>query len=389
MVKPLPVLTPSLPKAEELLPYLKKIDESRHYTNFGPLSSSLRERLCAEMLQNNKQALNADHVCLTNSGTSALTLALSELQLPPKSNVLLPSYTFPATAMAVVNSGLHPIFCDVDKASWSLECGIVKQFLAESTLKIAAVIPVACHSAPVNSLEWDEFYRDTGIPVIIDAAAALPNQTIGHFGIYCFSMHATKAFGCGEGGLIVTRKTQFIEECRHRSNFGFGEHSVLQAGMNAKISEYHAAVGLAALDGWNKKADLFKTLHRYYLDAISASCADVKFQTVANTKHLVASTFSVTLPIDAEKIALQLEKEGITTRQWYTPALHTLTKVFVDSANGSHRYKTRPIPKSEGAFPVTQYLVSKNIGLPFHTEITERDVDKVCAALKSALSKNS
>lgn len=224
-----------LPNAKALLPYLERIDKTRHYTNFGPLNAEYQGRI-SDLFS---------CPCITgSSATSLITATLMALDLPRGSLIALPSYTFPATAAAVVSAGHVPYFCDVDEDG----------ALESTDVDAAAIIIVSPFGRPL------QFEGECNVPIIIDAAAGFDA-----FSTICkpckiptiISTHATKAFGTGEGGLLFTTDTEFLEKVRRITNFGLTpERNIEHTGLNAKLSEYHAAVGLAELDGWPEKRKL-------------------------------------------------------------------------------------------------------------------------------------
>lgn len=229
---------PLLPNAEKLLPYLQRIDESRHYSNFGPLNAEYQSRI-SDMF---------GCPCITgSSATSLITATLMALQLPKGSLVAMPSYTFSATAAAVISAGLVPFFVDVCE----------KRSVMRSETDAAAMLYVAPFGAPLESPVLDMLAEKSGVPVIIDAAAGFDA-----FSTVCkpgkcpviISTHATKIFGTGEGGLLFWRDADMLERVRRITNFGLTpDRRIEYTGLNAKFSEYHAAVGLAELDAWPEK----------------------------------------------------------------------------------------------------------------------------------------
>lgn len=234
-------MKPQLPSAEKLLPYLKRLDESRVYSNFGSLNAEYQNRL-GELF---------GVPCVTgSSATSLITATLMAYDLPKGSLVAMPSYTFPATAASVVNAGHVPFFCDVNKGTHVIDPW-------EKRGMYKAVVVVSPLGAPINIEQWEDFSKVFGIPVVIDAAAGFDA-----FSTICksrnapviISTHATKAFGTGEGGFISCHNTDLLERVRRITNFGLTpDRSIEYNGLNGKFSEYHSAVGLAEIDGWTEK----------------------------------------------------------------------------------------------------------------------------------------
>lgn len=236
-------MKPLLPSYDRLEKYIRRIDEARIYSNFGTLNAEYQERI-SELF---------DCPCISgSSATSLITATLMALNLPRGGFVAMPSYTFPATAAAVEAAGLVPYFQDVDAH------GVMSSY----SKNVCAVVVVAPFGAPFH------VEGKCNVPVIIDAAAGFDAfSTIRKPGNtpVIISTHVTKAFGTGEGGLLFTKDTELLEKVRRITNFGLSPDRWIEyTGLNAKFSEYHAAVGLAELDGWQEKRKLILEKVRPY-----------------------------------------------------------------------------------------------------------------------------
>jgi len=358
-------LVPDLPQAEELLPWLARIDANRWYTNGGPLLREFEQRLGALMDGGSGAS------CVTlSSGMSALELALHALGVGAGKRVLLPALTFPATALAVSRCGAEPVFGDVAADSWTMTPAIAREALARE--RIDAVMPVACFGFPLPAAEWDEFVRETGVAVLADAAAALGAQPLGERVHWAFSLHATKPMGVGEGGLFVTRDSALAEAVRRLANFGF-EHGVVQSthGTNAKMSEYAAAVGLAQLERWPRLLERRRVVFDDYRRRLQG-LPQVVLQPFATPP----ATLSVRLPSDAKAVGAALAQSGIETRRWYLPPL---------TEHPAFRKARRVGPAGSARLPVTETLATSLLGLPFHSRLTGDDVAAVVSALAALL----
>src|ERR1035441_1806628 len=191
--EPLPVMRPRLPSAAEILPYLQTIDEARWYSNYGPLVTRLEQQLARRL------GMTAGGVVTTANATAGLTAALLARRAPAGSFCLMPSWTFAATAHAARAAGLIPWFHDVARSTWALDPGAVRQTLKHLAGKVGAVIAVSPFGAPLEIAPWRDLEKQTGIPVVVDAAAAF--DTAGAAPIpQVVSLHATKILGAGEGG---------------------------------------------------------------------------------------------------------------------------------------------------------------------------------------------
>lgn len=375
----IPLLVPDMPSAAELMPWLERIDQSRWYSNFGPLCRELESRL-REMFN----ARNPQPVSLTSisNATLGLELALMALDLAPGARVLIPALTFVATATAVVRAGLVPVVADVDADSWLLTPEIARN--ACQAMRIDAVMPVATFGCPHDSQAWDAFRAETGVPVIIDAAGAFGNQW--HTGnlVLVFSLHATKSFAAGEGGLVVSRDAAFIKRVRQLSNFGINLDpeattpvgQVDLPGTNAKLSEYHAAIGLANLAKWPALAEARRALFRRYADRISRiSGLDARWQATPDDITRTLLCFRATTKGMREAIEVACNAGNIETRRWYLP--------LIQQHDG---FAELP---STGRIAFASTLANELVGLPFHNHLGEDDLDRIINAIACAAGPTS
>src|SRR5689334_4622415 len=261
----IPIFRPRLPSAEQLTPYLRKIDASRTYSNFGPLVLALEERVSAHY------GLNAGTVATVGNATWGLALALAAQGAPKGSLCAMPAWTFVASAHAAVMAGLIPYFVDVDAKTWALDPAAVGATIARAPAPIGAVMPVAPFGQPLDMEAWDQFRKQAALPVVIDAAAGF-DSLVPRATPAVVSLHATKVLGIGEGGFVISTDATTIADIRRRSNFGFSaDRQVVVAATNAKLSEYHAAVGHAALDSWQENRAQWMQVGNRYRRSFSGS----------------------------------------------------------------------------------------------------------------------
>lgn len=346
----IPLMRPLLPPVDALLPYLRQIDESRWYSNFGPMVDRFERRL-AETLDLTYE----DLVCVA-SGTIGLTVCLRALEPPQGSYCLMPAWTFAASALAVKWAGMEPWFLDVEEDTWMLEPDSVERQVGDIDGVIGAVMPVSAFGVPVDMVGWDRFRDNTGIPVVVDAAAAFDGAAFGRVP-QVISLHATKVLGIGERALIASLDQDFSARVRAMSNFGLaGARESALVGTNAKISAYAAAVGMAALDLWPRTREKFLRAMALYKEAF----ADLPTLTVAPglSKSQAHSTLNVRcMRTSAEDLMAALAAEGIASRQWWGKGCHRMP-AFADARHA--------------ALPVTEMLAQSVVGLPFSQD-TDRD----------------
>jgi dTDP-4-amino-4,6-dideoxygalactose transaminase len=361
---PLAVARPRLPSAEAILPYLQRIDEARWYSNFGPLLIELEQRL-------RDRFSRPTEVITVANATQALALGLQAMNLAPGGYVVMPSWTFVATAHAVIQAGLMPWFVDVDPATWMLDAAQVKDLALSLTGKIAAVIPVCAFGAMPDLDAWVAFRDETGVPVLLDAAAAFDILHDARLPAVV-SLHATKVLGLGEGGFLATEDAALGARVRQLTTFGFqgGRESLIPA-TNAKISEYACAVGLAALDGW--PADRLRFLiTAQHLRIALIGRPEIKFQDGWGASW-VTSVCTVGLPErTAGAVARMLREDGVDTRQWWGAGCHA-SPAFADCRRE--------------VLPVTEVLADATLGLPFSIDMSADEIARISDAVDRALSR--
>ncbi len=361
-IRPLKLLVPDLPGPEALLPWLRRIDAARTYTNFGPLSGELEALLAARWSRKQTVA-----VTTLASGTAALSLALAALDLPPGSRVLVPALTFPGTAAAVVAAGLKPVLGAVDDATWMLTPELAGRAAAAG---VQAAVPVAVFGRPVPVEPWDALTARSGLHVVVDAAGAIGDQEVGRTTGVAVSLHATKPLPAGEGGLFAAADADWVLRVRQRSNFGFIDGLTAWPSGNAKLSEYHAAVALAGWETWPRRAWRLRRLAAAYARCLARLAGRVELP--GAHRPWVRATMVVRLsqgvPPD---LMSSLDYAGIPTRRWYHPPL-----------TGHPAYAAC---ESFGDTQATAKLAEGLLGLPFHSGLGTADVERVVASLDSLI----
>jgi len=213
------LLVPDMPTTDDLITYLRCIDENKTYTNNGPLVQELEAKL--ELIT------GVPCVALSNC-TVALELSIKSIEhcLIPKPPVaIIPALTFSATGLAAINAGYDVALVDVDFLTWQLSRELLVDWSNKNFYPlhdIGVVMPVATFGRPVEIKQWENL----NIPVVIDAAGAFPHQDVSKDPniATCFSLHATKFIGCGEGGFVASNNPELIAKIRSLSNFGEKRH---------------------------------------------------------------------------------------------------------------------------------------------------------------------
>jgi dTDP-4-amino-4,6-dideoxygalactose transaminase len=362
----IPVLKISLPTADQLLPYLRRIDANRIYTNHGPLHEEFIQRLGKHFACNSKA-----FVC-ASSGTSAIVgaiLASTGRAGTDKTNAVIPALTFTATGLAAEMCGFHPRIVDVSPENWSLDPDRVRQLPYLDT--VGLVIPVAPYGRPIDPHDWEKFHQDTGIPVVIDAAACFesisdnPGKYVSDLPTV-MSFHATKSFSTAEGGCVVSKDQELIEKTTISLNFGFIETRESEVpGINGKMSEYTAAIGLAEFDSWEKKRSSFEQVSYLYNQA--AKDRGLEHKLIASPQVCSSYVlFNADSPEEAKAVKSNLKATGIGFRRWYGNGLH----------RQKHFWHNAP-----QACPVADHLAATLLGLPVAPGLDSKCVNLICDQL--------
>ena len=360
----IPVMVPRLPPWETISRYGVRIDANRWYSNFGPLVCEFERRLA------NHFGGDVGTVLTCANATLGITLALQELMRSGSTACLLPSWTFVATAHAVSAAGLRLVFADVDPVDGQLTPSLAEQAI-QRIPDIGAVIVVGPFGMGVDVDDWLSFRSRTGLPVIIDAAAGFDTAALSQLPTIV-SLHATKALGCGEGGFVMCADKDLISRIMARSNFGFvSTREAMSVGTNAKMSEYHAAVGLSALDEWPKTRATLIEIAKNYRKRLSA-CQWASFQPGWG-EDWISMTCNVKLEpgFDSVRLCDTMDKTGIDTRRWWGDGCHK-QKAYADCARFD--------------LPATADLARRTVGLPFFEDLTPSHIERIYDTLVSTVA---
>jgi dTDP-4-amino-4,6-dideoxygalactose transaminase len=361
------ITRPLLPDPALFARHLAAITSSRIFTNNGPLTQQLEAAL--------QDHLGVNLCMVFGNGTLALQIALRALDL--SGEVITTPFTFPATVHAIRWSGLTPVFCDVDPDTYALDVQRAAELVSERT---SAVLPVHVFGAPCDVSGFDALSAATGVRVLYDAAHAFGVQAhgepIGHFGdLSVLSFHATKLFHTAEGGAIVARSDAMRDKLASLRNFGIlGEESVEGVGLNGKLSEVHAAIGLAVLGGVGAEIDARAARTSRYV----SSTKDIPGLKLQRWPAGCKPNFSyMTLEVDEDDFGLTrdqlhfaLRAERVMCRKYFYPLC---------SENTSYRHLASARPEH---LPNAHRLAGRILCLPLYGELPVEAVDRVTDLLR-------
>jgi dTDP-4-amino-4,6-dideoxygalactose transaminase len=357
----LPIMRPKLPSASAVVPYLSGIDSARVYSNFGPLATQLEIRLAAHF------GVASTALTMAANATLGLALALSAQRVRPGTLCVIPAWTFVASPQAAILAGLVPYFVDVDPRTWALEPDAIDAAIARAPGEVGAVMPVAPFGRPIDVGGWDRFRSRTRLAVVIDAAAGFdtvaPTSTPA-----VVSLHATKVLGTGEGGFILCDDADLILGIRTRMNFGFhGSREALVPAFNAKLSEYHAAVGHAALDEWpDARAEWLRVSTRYREALAHSSVA--RLQDGFGDAWVSSVCVLELTGTDADRLERHMTSMAIETRRWW--------------GKGAHAHPSMSAcPRAP--LPITEELARSTLAVPISRDLPTADVDRVIECVET------
>ncbi|HAF70304.1 MAG: DegT/DnrJ/EryC1/StrS family aminotransferase [Clostridia bacterium] len=323
--------------------------------------------------------LGAKHAIGVASGTDALYLALKALGIGPGDGVIVPSFTFFATAGVVVNVGATPIFCDIDPKTFNIDPEGLKELVTRyaSRVTIKAVIPVHLYGQPADMDEIMALAEEYDLYVIEDAAQAIGAEyrgrkigTIGHLG--CLSFFPTKNLGAyGDGGLVVTNHGELAEKVRmlrvHGSKPKYYHHMV---GTNSRLDALQAAILRAKLPHLKEWTTARQRIAERY-DELLADIPGIERPYRAPDRSHIFHQYTIRV-LNGKRDALQnfLREKGIATQVYYPLPLH-LQPCFRDLG-----YKEGDLPESERAS-------RQALSLPMFPELTEEEQNHVVKAIKS------
>jgi dTDP-4-amino-4,6-dideoxygalactose transaminase len=307
-----------LPDKEKYKSYIDRIYQSGWVTNYGELVITLEKKL--------GELLGVRNVILVSNGTIALQVLYKAMDL--RGEVVTSPFSFVATTSSLVWEGLTPVFADIDPGSFVIDPAEVDKKITDKT---SAILAVHVFSNPCDVECLGTIAREHGIKLIYDAAHAFlvkhNGVNVARFGdASTFSFHATKIFHTIEGGAIVTDDDDLARRIRLMINFGIETYDKIpELGINAKMNEFQAAMGLCMLDEVEGNILKRKAIYEHYREEFKGNPM-VQLQSVRPTASINYSYFPVLLASEdiLKKIVTELNKHDIAPRRYFYPSLETL-----------------------------------------------------------------
>ena len=315
------VTQPFLPPLEELQPYLEEIWANRQLTNGGPFHQQLEDELC--------KYLRVDHISLFANGTLALVTALQALRITGE--VITTPYSFVATAHSLLWNGIKPVFVDIDPVSLNLD---PEKIEAAITPQTTAILPVHVYGRPCACERIQKIADTYGLKVIYDAAHAFAVEDRGgsvlrHGDLSILSFHATKVFTTFEGGAIVSPDAKTKQRIDYLKNFGFADEvTVVAPGINGKMNELQAAIGLAQLRHIDAALSARAAIDRRYRDLLGG-IRGIRCLPAPDSVRHNHSYFPIMVepdfPLSRDALFQRLREHEIYARRYFYPLISAFT----------------------------------------------------------------
>ncbi len=309
------------PDKQKFLKYVEKVYESGWLTNNGPLVQELEKRL--------EKHLGVKNLLCVSNGTAALQLSYKLLELDGE--VITTPFSFVATTSSIKWEGLDPVFADIDPETFNIDPAKIEKSLSEKT---SAIVPVHVFGNACEIEEIDRIAKTNNLKVIYDASHAFGvtyrDQSILSFGdVSVISFHATKFFHTIEGAALVVKDDDLYEKAKIVRNFGIdAQNSVKTLGINAKMNELEAAMGLCVLDEVDTILAQRQASHEYYAEHLKDY---IQMQRINKDASQSYSYFPMVLRSEEEleNVRNALLAEDIVPRQYFYPSLDTMPYVEV------------------------------------------------------------
>lgn len=364
---PIYVTKPDLPPLEEFLPYLEKIWDTRVLTNAGPFHFELEKKLC--------EYLGVKYISLFSNGTLALLTALQALDI--RGEVITTPYSFVATTHALWWNGIKPVFVDIEPETFTIDPAKIE---AAITPKTTAILPVHVYGNPCKVQKIEEIARDNSLKVIYDACHTFGNKInnipiLNYGDLSVISFHATKVFNTFEGGAIVCHDVNTKKHIDELKNFGIiNETTVISPGINAKMNEFQAALGILQLNYVNDAIRKRKNIDEAYKKSLKRVPGISIFTDQPGITHNYAY-FPVT--IDAEifgsnrdDIYNELISNNVFPRKYFYPLISQFPM-----------YKNLESAKP-GNLKVAERVTKEILCLPIYADLEIADVNFICGIIK-------
>lgn len=361
------VVKPSLPPLNEYVKEIADMWQTGIMTHQGPKHNKFMDEL--------KSFMGVDNLTLFANGHLALELGIESYHFDGE--VITTPFTFASTTQAILRNGLKPVYCDIDKDDYTIDCDKIEDLITEKTV---AIVPVHVYGNLCDVERLEELAKKYNLKVIYDGAHAFGEKykdvDVSHFGdATMFSFHATKVLNTVEGGCLVYRdakKTELLEGYRQ---FGqvVGTERTPYIGTNAKLTDMHAAMGLCNLrhfDEYIEKRRIIAEKYREELSGIEGiKVCPVQEDVKSNYAYFPLVFEETKSGIDRNMVINKLAEKNIYARKYFYPLcsdFEVIKELGIDSC-----------------VPIAKYISDRVITLPCYSDLALDDVERICNIIKS------
>lgn len=350
----------SMPDLEEYIEEIKPIFDTKWLTNMGPEHKKLQKGL--------EEYLKVKHMTLFSNGHMALYSAIKALNL--KGEVITTPFTFISTTNAIVQNGLKPVFCDIEPDTYTIDTSKIEDLITDKTCAIA---PVHVYGNICDVDEIERIAKKHNLKVIYDAAHAFGTEYkgvgIGNFGdISMFSFHATKVFNTIEGGGASFNSDKLVKELDLQKNFGItGPETAEAIGMNAKMTEFQAAMGVCNLRHVNEEIDKRRKVvetYRKRLEGVKGIKLSKIQENVKQNYAYFPVIFEDEFGKTRDEVMSELAEHDIFTRKYFYP-------LITDFECYKKDYDSKETP-------IAKYMADRVLTLPLFADLPIEKVEEIC-----------
>jgi dTDP-4-amino-4,6-dideoxygalactose transaminase len=369
--KKLHVGKPNIGDRKNLMRRIEDILDRNWLTNNGPYVQEFEARL--------SEITGARHCIAMCNATVALEIAIRALGL--KGEVIVPSFTFVATAHSLQWQEITPVFCDVDPVTHNIDPARVEELITPRT---TGIIGVHVWGRPCDTDALEDIAKHRGLKLLFDAAHAFGcshnGRSIGTFGdAEVFSFHATKFLNSFEGGAVATDDDELAERIRLMKNFGFkGYDDVIYIGTNGKMNELSAVMGLTSIESMQSFIETNQRNHCQYRELLAPvsgiRLAEYDDREACNYQYVVAEVDEAVTGISRDLLVRVLHAENVVARRYFYPGCHRMEP-----------YRSY-FPHADLLLPETEKLCQRVLVLPTGTAVGEAEIGTVCSILATAVA---
>jgi dTDP-4-amino-4,6-dideoxygalactose transaminase len=363
---PIYVTKPYLPPLSEYVTYLESIWQSRILTNCGPLHNEFEKALCTQ--------LAVDNVTLVSNATTGLIIALKALNITGE--VITTPYSFVATSHALLWNNVKPIFVDIDPITLNIDPLKIEASITQNT---TAILAVHCYGTACDVSAIDKIAKKYNLKVIYDAAHAfgvtINGKSLLNYGdLSILSFHATKIFNTIEGGAIISPAATCKLLLDRLRNFGFAdETSVVETGINGKMNELNAAMGLLQLKYFDSIVEMRKQIDLRYRQSLAA-IPGIKSVFDSSFPNMNFSYFPIFVNEDhklsRDEFYNKLKDDGIYSRRYFYPLISNFPM-----------YQNFESAKQQN-LPIATAITQKILCLPIYPDLSVREQERIIDTIK-------